>query len=314
MKTLVDRSKALGSGAAIALLAWLASAPLLASDSVQLQTGELFFGSVLRVNPKEVSIRLESGGILTFKSQQVKRVRRWVRGKDVPEVIDVEVLVRESAAEAGEAKPEGRPGPKPAGKAADDPSSSTSSGPVVNTPMACYFAPPPGFRAEKPPADSELVEVWSDPVAKATVTLAAYPLLTTKPERLRKEAIEKAQTNKDYRVIRDQEVQRGGEGGYRGWILEIEHSLSGKVVRQIQLFTSDSHRSVFVLTCVSGLDDYPSLARFFDASMDTFRIRRLAAETPPKPAKAIEPIEDDPPAVPQSPLGPSRPRPPAPKD
>ncbi len=57
------------------------------ADSVYLKTGELFSGDILRINKREVSIQLESGGILHFRNSQIDKVKRWVPDKPLPEVI-----------------------------------------------------------------------------------------------------------------------------------------------------------------------------------------------------------------------------------
>ncbi|MCZ6793243.1 MAG: hypothetical protein O7J95_06480, partial [Planctomycetota bacterium] len=54
----------------------LAAGALRAHDLVELQSGEVFYGRVLRHNKSEVSIQLASGGILSFRISQVRRVRQ----------------------------------------------------------------------------------------------------------------------------------------------------------------------------------------------------------------------------------------------
>ncbi len=46
------------------------------ADTVVLRTGEVLSGRVLRASTEEVSIQLESGGILSFRGNRVEKVRR----------------------------------------------------------------------------------------------------------------------------------------------------------------------------------------------------------------------------------------------
>src|SRR2546426_6872124 len=59
----------------------------LAADTVVLRTGEVFSGKVLRANQEEVSIQLESGGILSFRANRVGRVRQQGRSVDGSDTI-----------------------------------------------------------------------------------------------------------------------------------------------------------------------------------------------------------------------------------
>ena len=56
--------------------ACLAGTPAGGADRVELKTGDVFSGKILRETRDEVAIQISGGGVLTFKSSLVKRLRR----------------------------------------------------------------------------------------------------------------------------------------------------------------------------------------------------------------------------------------------
>src|SRR4030095_9295547 len=46
------------------------------ADRVGLETGEVFTGKILRHNEEEVSIRLETGGVLSFKWSSIRKAKK----------------------------------------------------------------------------------------------------------------------------------------------------------------------------------------------------------------------------------------------
>lgn len=77
---------------------------LIARDTVHLKSGEVFHGRILRANRDEVSVQLESGGIVSFRASRVDRIKRPRPGGE-PEVI---------VYHTGEPTAAGRQEPRPA--------------------------------------------------------------------------------------------------------------------------------------------------------------------------------------------------------
>ncbi len=253
--------------AALLLSLLVSSAHAAEKDTVLLVTGELLAGKVLRMNEKEVSIKLQSGGIITFKSNHVSKIRRWVPGRDMPEVVIFDTQPPRDVDSGSDSRPGSGDVPVLRPMIGGDVIQAVKH----EAPRDWYFEPPPGFEVAPPDKHPEAERVWIDPVVQAKVVLSAHSVQAATPEQLRLSTIAELGALKDTRIVRDQALERGGDGGYRGWILELEHTVTGRPVRQIELYTRARNRT-FVLSYTCPIADYPSLARFFEESLESFRM------------------------------------------
>lgn len=242
----------------VALLGLLFTFPTTvdADDSLQLVRGDLFTGAILRVTDREVSIRLNSGGIVAFQIQNVKKIRRWHPGRSSPEVIVFDHT------------------PKSDVNGEDNTINALTK--KVEAPDSWSLEPPRGFKIAKNQKATKagapiVLRTWVDPTVTAKVVLSISATATSDVETLKMAALNPLTETKGFRVIRDQAVQRGGKGGYSGWILEVEHSLGNTPSRQLAMFASWNER-VFQLTFSCRTQDYPAIARLFEQSMESFRI------------------------------------------
>ena len=275
----------------------LATPSLRGGDTVYLRTGELLAGKILRLNDREVSIQLESGGVVSFRLQQVKRVRRWVPGQGLPQVIDFD--------EEGSAAPrqtETPPGHNPiripelgpedlragADAAGHDPTIvEPSTGPeaagalstaeTASSDAVWHLAPPVGFERLSAPVPEEVVESWVEPVSQAVVTLAVYPVAEG-VEDFKRLLLTRSPGVTRPRIYRDLPLRRDGAGGFRGWILEIEQDFPAGAIRQVNLLARGEGKT-YVLRCTSLASRYQALANSFEASLHSFRVHEGNAAT-----------------------------------
>ena len=97
---------------ALAFLVAALLSPASRADMVVLKTGEVFMGKVLRSNADEVSIQLESGGVLSFRSSRVERVS--VPGQDPSLEKALEKVLSEKGLSGRELEPAGGAKRRPA--------------------------------------------------------------------------------------------------------------------------------------------------------------------------------------------------------
>ena len=71
----LSRFPSMGSSVIALALPLFLTAPLLA-DQIELETGEIFKGRILRHNEEEVSIRLEKGGVMSFKWATIRKAKK----------------------------------------------------------------------------------------------------------------------------------------------------------------------------------------------------------------------------------------------
>lgn len=309
----------------LALLVVALAAPVESADSVYLKTGELFSGKILRVNDREVSIQLESGGIMSFRLGQVRRMKRWVRGEIFPRVIEMDDqgnVIRSDGNEFDESNasdettspttstsppaPTGRPPsptePEPVTppnlptvaipgsdevvsvraeptKIADPPprGSALSTSPLTKvaarTPTETWsIHPPVGFESRDEAEPRDVLESWVEPVSQTLVTLALYED-DASVEDFKQRVVRESPGTTTPRIFRDIPLNRDGEGGFEGWILETEQDIAGAPVRQVQLFVHGD-TGTYVLRCTSPAFLYPRLSPAFEESLHSFRLYR----------------------------------------
>ncbi len=290
----------------------LAAVPCRA-DKIELRTGEVFFGDILRANEREVSIRLHGGGILSFRVAQVRSYRKDIRdGNDwklethvrtpepsapsnyvtLPESDDETDVDRRTG--VGPALPEvrmrdGSPRP-PRYDLVDD---------VIKHAEAGYrVAPPKGFLRKDGALSSSVVGYFEHPVTSANLTVLSYRS-DEKIRAIKTRAAESyAEQAQNIHVVRDEPF--GGET-LAGWIFEVRNRIAGSSVRQIQVFTRRDEW-VFVLTYSSPENAF---GRYEEAFAESIRSLELVDRVDGADANAAansEPVgpvlpEDGPPPV-----------------
>ncbi len=291
------------------LISW---ASLAAADTVFLRTGEVLHGRVLRATEEEVSIQLDSGGILSFRAGRVEKVRQFKPGMTMPDVI----LYNQKGAEE-----EGRP-PAPSGAVptnrmpigggneregtgngaggvrTNDPlalSSEISSFPLHSQKLGAEaivgrkpaverfrdagsgfsVVPPPGFAPwtdETRPR--QVLKAFKDTATHSNLTIAAHDS---------SEGLDQVK-NQLINLIRGKAIVLketrceipGPAGGYPGWLLELENSTGKVKVRQLQLIVKNGRRTFFA-TFSAAENHYGDLSIPFEESLGSFRIDTGAA-------------------------------------
>jgi hypothetical protein len=280
-----------------------------AADTVVLKTGEVFNGRVLRVTKDEVSIQLDSGGILSFRLGRVDRIRQPdpVRGGSREYIVKDHDGAGESSDPAGageKAKDAGAPGsagdkvgppqvsgPKEEGPtghrealsgfplhalrapSAAPPASVTGwTGPTkVLVPDKGYsIVPPPGFETWSDPKLPPVLRGFIDPLTQANITVSVYD--SDEPlDRIKEGIVALLSRQSRSKVVREERREVSGPEGYKGWYISMETPISGTTVEQVQLIAK-SARKVFVVTCSAAVRKEINFDRAFDACLDSFRI------------------------------------------
>ncbi len=283
----------------LALLCVLMAIPVsraTATDSLLLVTGELFSGTVLRITRREVSIQLASGGILSFRRNRVQTIRRWLPGELTPDVFDLDDVVDPTPSTPSN-PPTFRPNPNsipivPSPPPITPRSPSTPQvpvQPVISTPVVpvqvSVIPARPGDRTKGPVWSIEaprgferigrqdpddILRSWVEPASQAAVLLAHY-YVEVSAEEFKKQILATYPGRQRPRLHRDLPLNRDGEGGYNGWIVELEQVLGGSSVRQLHLYAKSSS-GVFVLRCTAPSTNYPALSSFFEESLHSFRL------------------------------------------
>jgi hypothetical protein len=263
---------------------WLlapSSLPLRA-DRLELLSGEVFNGRVLRVNHQEASIQLSSGGIISFRISGVRSIRKnseesgesklvferppakdTLGGPGLPGKVPVPSLGGSRPPKPGEPKPPPLPG---------TPQSPTKlpEGAVVNSAHGFALVPPQGF-VVWPEAQSPSVPLaYRDPFTQTSFTVAAYASTDTLVN-LKNSALRAyTQQFKVFHVIRDEAV-RSQEGlrGPEAWLIEVQGRLGEVMIHQVQLFAR-GERAAVVLTYSATAEDYPRFQQAFLKTMESF--------------------------------------------
>ncbi len=299
------------------------SVQLAAADTVFLRTGEVLHGRVLRASEEEVSIQLDSGGILSFRAGRVDKVRQYKPGASTADVI---VYNQKGPIE------EGRP-PTPSGAPPTNGNllggtrerSGTESGP--GTPRGGEAKPSASEISSFPLHSQKLavgateagdgrrvaLERFRDAASGYSVVppLGFVPWTDdTRPRQVLR-AFKEPTTHANFTItahdssegldqIKTQLVNLirgkaqvlkesrceipGPAGGFPGWLIEMEHSLEQTKVRQLQLIVKSGKRTFFV-TCSAAENHYGDLSIPFEDSLGSFRIDTGDGT----PASAVDP-------------------------
>lgn len=282
--------------------------PSILGDTVVLKTGEFFSGKVLRMNSDEVSIQLESGGILSFRLNRVEQIRRMGTveyGKESPLGREPEqdpksagdtmksvpfTPLAEKQPRAAREKDDGNAsrgaGPLSAFPlhSKKDPSVSDSSARVVDSEKGYSIVPPGGF---KPWADQKLppmIRGFMDPSTQSNLTISTYDTEESL-ERIKSGISSLLKQHSGAKILKESRRTMPGPNGYTGWVLSIQSVVGETAVHQLQLLAKDGHRA-FVVTYSSSAKHYPSFARAFEESLESFRIERDGEPAPGGPGAA----------------------------
>jgi hypothetical protein len=282
--------------------------PSILGDTVVLKTGEFFSGKVLRMNADEVSIQLESGGILSFRLNRVEQIRRLGTveyGKENPMAKESEQDPRapgdsmksvpftplsekpSRAANADGSRPAGRR-EKDDGKASrnagllsgfplhskKDPSVSDSSARVVDSEKGYSIVPPGGFKSWSDQKLPPMIRGFMDPATQSNLTISTYDS-DESLERIKNGIASLLKQHSGAKILKESRRTMPGPHGYTGWVLSIQAVVGETAVHQLQLLAKDGHRA-FVVTYSSSAKYYPSFAQAFEQSLESFRIERNA--------------------------------------
>jgi hypothetical protein len=279
----------------------------------------VLYGTVLRDNSHEVSIKLHSGGLLSFRRSQVRQVRLGATS---------ELRARAEAAESAAPTPPlfRRPGslgasgavtprppaidprslaptPEPAPPAASSIAASapraaaagptsvpTSREPASDPESRFSIVPPAGLLRETTLSDNVAILSFRDPLTQASCVVSRFPADLSLVELKKKVTASYAGVTQNLRV-REDSAFAGGD--FDGWRVEFESQVGDLALHQMQVFARKDDMVVMVTySCTAPLWDHYRAS--FEESATSLRF------TAPLPA----PEADSPPAASPSPPGP----------
>lgn len=270
------------------------------ADRVELRTGEVLVGKILRHNEDEVSIRLATGGVLSFKWNVIQRIRKgtetYENSQDLPPPVaptDRPSVKKKTAPERTAAP---RPSPSAPGAAPREPSGVKTVPPrtlpadhpepvensITDEERGFSVAPPKGL-VPRPESRSEVVPLaFVDPFTRASFTVSAYPSTDTVLQ-VKKSTLRSLTDNFSvFRVLRDEKLRRDGKDVEpEAWVVEVESKVGTTSIRQIQVFTR-TDRCVVILSYSATLDSFPNHEAAFARSVLSFR----AVPVPERPTPA----------------------------
>jgi hypothetical protein len=266
------------------------------ADTVILRTGEIFSGTILRANREEVSIQLDSGGVMSFRSQRVERV---VKRGSVIQYNQSPVKGPAKKAEPAEGEGEGLPlttvRPPPSELSgfplhAEKPDS--AGAPKAAEQMPSRFTDPaegyslttpPGFRSWN--SDLPLVQrAFRQPGVLANLTIAFHET-EENLEAIKNDILKLLSRRGNVKLIRQLPQAVSGARNGEGWLLEMDDSSGTVSVRQLQLLTKKG-RKFYAITYSAAANHFPRLVPGFEASARSFRFE-------PRAGGAAEPEQDE---------------------
>jgi hypothetical protein len=278
------------------------------ADRIELRTGEVLVGKILRNNEEEVSIQLKTGGVLSFKWSIIQKIRKgtetYEKPKDLPPP-PVAPPERAAARKKNGPPPERTAAPKPSpttqGAAPREqeppmakPSLQRAPAPAPPEPIensitdderGFSITPPKGL-VPRPEARSEVVPVaFVDPFTRASFTVSAYPSSDTVLQ-VKKSTLRSLTDNFSvFRVLRDEKLRRDGKDVEpETWVVEIESKVGTTSIRQLQVFTK-TERCVVILSYSATMDTFPRHEEAFTQSVLSFRAMAVSE----KPVPAADP-------------------------
>lgn len=282
--------KNIAAGLVAALLCLQDGSRLEASDRVELASGEVLFGKVLKESREEVAIQLGTGGVLTFKRASIKTVRRASssgaepddgKSSDKKPISQLEQQAQTSAAHQA-ARDEARiKGAEPS----DAAQKARAEAPVGDQSIALeeervLLQVPGGFDPwPEGKAVNVLASYW-DPVSHATFTLSKESTRRS-IEEVKKQAVQSyGKIFTSFSVLRNERLRKGDRDVKpETWIVESESTTNGQTVRQIQVFVQRDDQA-YTLTCSAAADAWEQYRSSFERC--STRLRFLESEAPPR--------------------------------
>ena len=279
----------------------LSSRTLPAADRIELETGEVLVGKILRVTKSEVSIQISGGGVLSFRLANVRRIRKYPgKGEETEESVLIyekpglqekkdEKAEKEKVETADPASPIPKAPPPAEKKASSPPSQRRPDQPentVTDKKNGFAVAPPKGL-VVWPESQSETVPLaFQDPFSRASFTVSMYPS-TGSIEEFKNAALRSYTGQfKVFRVLREERLKQDAkEVEPEAWIVEIETRLGSVTVHQVQIFTRNRTKAFILTYSVSG-DNYPKYQDVFEKSLESFHLLEPTEKPAPSPPDA----------------------------
>jgi len=283
------------------LLLWLLVPASAWGDRVELTTGEVLSGTILRLNQNEVSIKLGSSAILSFRMSAVHSIRKTSPDGEQSALVFHRIQNRKAA--SSEAQPDPKappptarsvpystsqppPDKRPRQPVTADGPSAKKAPPLATTPAPkdpdlvdpevtdpiyrVAVSPPKGFVRCPQEESSHVILVYKDPFTSASFTVSGYlsnePIVDIKRGALRVTT----QQSKSFHVLRDEKLERAEvEGQPEAWLVEFKSRIATFNVRQLQVFTKNDTNAV-ILTYSAAEDSFAKHSPAFQRSLLSF--------------------------------------------
>ncbi|MEM7235919.1 MAG: hypothetical protein AAF517_27375, partial [Planctomycetota bacterium] len=251
------------------------------ADRVELKSGEVFFGRILRCVEAEVSIQLESGGILSFRMSQVEEVRQRKSETEVPvSILDDDVdddVVEELIPELPEPLPvevqiETAPPPPP--KRSTEPNTDETTGAAIRDDRLGFSLLPPSGLVSQPQTQNSEVRTFKDPVSNATLTISSYPGDAELLELKKRVAKTYSDQLELLEIERDAPLDRNG---YEAWVIQVSGELGGVRMRHLKVLARASE-GVVVLSYSATASSWRHHVESFESSVRSLRLDTTAEE------------------------------------
>jgi hypothetical protein len=274
------------------------------ADRIELRTGQVFTGKLLRLTDGEVSIRLDSGGTMTFRLSGVRSVSRadedegsiLVYGKD-REDPDASLGPNGTILATPKAPEDQGKGAAPLnvlrreGDATEPRVRSGQRGEVVVSVPKHHFAltPPRGFVAWPEGTTGGAVLAYREPATQSTF-LVTVQATKEDLERVKKSALRAyAEQFPTFHVIEDEAIgPKEDSAPPQAWRLEIETRLEGAPFRQMQVYRKRGSE-VVVVSCAAAARDAERLREAFEESLQSFRFTLEESPTRSGPVDPLDP-------------------------
>lgn len=282
----------------VTLLAQTLHADAVLHDKVELLTGEVYYGRVIRLTDYEVSIELSNGGVLSFRRSRIRLVTarggplnaEQSRREALRSLFELGKPLPSSPTTPTETLPSINPRALPRLEVPElplralievpppekDPSAPKEQGPtppgekgVVVEDYHFSVIPPPGFaRVRSEETDSNVVLRYRDPLTNALFIVAAYPTderLVTLKARLNKSALAHFE---GYEIKQDVPLT---VSGHQAWLVEIESRLGDVTLHQLQLLAR-AHENILILTYLATKEQREHYKKAFETSAKSLRV------------------------------------------
>ena len=265
----------------VLVLTVLGTGTLLA-DRVELKTGEVFFGEILRADKREVSVRLNGGGVISFRMNKVSYFRKnfvvpdeWVPTPvlEIDSDFDIDTgpeLLTYATSFQGSPSPSSEVKPTKSGISLNRsaPLDSTLVHDLVtDTTNGFQVAPPRGLLTWEKGDDPSVIGYYYDPVTQANLNIVALEPSSESIEVIKKKTSRSyAKRMSSFKVVRDQPLR---DVPYDGWLFEVKVELAGVEVHQLHVFAKTRGKS-FSLTYSTSIAHFPEFSSAFAESIRSF--------------------------------------------